>query len=66
MDLSHIMLSNDGPISTITINRPERANALNEQAVHELKQAVEATRARPGTRVIVITGAGERSFARTS
>ena len=62
MDLSHIMLNNDGPMSTITINRPERANALNRQAVHELKQAVEATRARPETRVVVITGAGERSF----
>ena len=62
MDFSHIVLHSDGPMSTITINRPERSNALNAQAVHELKQAVDATRERSDTRVVVITGAGERSF----
>jgi enoyl-CoA hydratase/carnithine racemase len=49
-------------ITTITINRPERANALNWQAARELAQAIESTREGPTTRVMVITGAGERSF----
>lgn len=62
MDLTYIAFRHDGPMSTITINRPERANALNAQAVDELKQAVDATRERSDTRVVVITGAGERSF----
>jgi enoyl-CoA hydratase/carnithine racemase len=62
MSFEHLLVSCDGPITTITINRPERSNALNTRVILELRQAVEATREVPGTRVIVVTGAGERSF----
>lgn len=62
MPFEHILVNHDEAVTTLTINRPERANALNSQAVHELKQAVEATRERPETRVMVITGVGERCF----
>jgi enoyl-CoA hydratase/carnithine racemase len=62
MPFEHILVNQEGAVTTLTINRPERANALNSQAVGELQQAVEATRDRPDTRVVVITGAGERSF----
>ncbi len=62
MAFEHILVSRDGPITTLTINRPERSNALNTRAIVELRQAVEATRETPETRVLVITGAGERSF----
>ncbi|PON12716.1 hypothetical protein C2W62_38165 [Candidatus Entotheonella serta] len=62
MSFEHILVSRNGSITTLTINRPERSNALNTRAILELRQAVEATREVPETRVIVITGAGERSF----
>ncbi len=62
MPFDHILVSDDGPIATLTINRPERSNALSTAAIVELKQAVEATRDRSATRVVVITGAGDRSF----
>lgn len=50
----------DGPVRTITLNRPEQANALRLEDV----DAVAAAVADPGpdTRVIVLTGAGRRSF----
>lgn len=63
MELTHLLVQHDGPVTTLTINRPQRANALNWTTVRELKQAVEATRDRPETRVVVITGAGQRAFA---
>ena len=59
MTFEHLIVSGDGPITTVTINRPERSNALNTRTIVELRQAVEATRE---PRVIVITGAGERAF----
>jgi len=62
VDFAHLLIHTADTITTITINRPERANALNWQTVRELKQAVEATRKSPTTRVVVITGTGERSF----
>ena len=62
MDLANILLHHDGAITTITINRPQVANALDFQTVQALRQAVEATQARMETRILVITGAGERAF----
>ncbi len=62
MSFEHILVSNNGSMTTLTINRPERSNALSTQTIIELRQAVEATREAPETRVIAITGAGERSF----
>lgn len=62
MSFEQLLVNRDGPITTITINRPERSNALNTRVILELRRAVEATREVPETRVIVVTGAGERSF----
>ena len=62
MDYSNVLVSHDAAVTTITINRPQRANALDWHTVRELRQAVEATQEAPDTRVIVITGAGERAF----
>ncbi len=62
MHFDHIVVGRNGAMTTLTIHRPERANALSLHTVRELKQAVEATRDFPETRVVVVTGAGERSF----
>lgn len=63
MEFTHLLMSREGPVTTITINRPQRANALSWATACELQQAIEATRDRPETRVIVITGTGDRAFA---
>ena len=62
MEFTHVRMRSDGAVTTITINRPQRANALNWETVREPRQAVEATRTMPETRVVVITGAGEQCF----
>jgi enoyl-CoA hydratase/carnithine racemase len=62
MSFEHILIHGQGPIVTITINRPQRANALNRQTARELKRAVESTRDMTDMRVVAITGAGERCF----
>ncbi|GIX47868.1 MAG: enoyl-CoA hydratase [Candidatus Tectimicrobiota bacterium] len=62
MDLTCIRVQHDGPVTTLTIDRPQVRNALDLQTAYELRQAVEATRARPELRVLVITGAGEQAF----
>jgi enoyl-CoA hydratase len=61
MNFTHLLLRSEEGITTITINRAKQANALNWETIGELKQAVEATQGTPETRVIVITGAGERT-----
>ena len=51
----------DSSITTITLNRPDRLNALNDQMQVEIAAAVAEADADPDTRVVVITGAG-RAF----
>lgn len=49
-------------IATITINRPERLNAMDAEHYQALSHAWVRVRDDPAVRVAVITGAGERSF----
>jgi enoyl-CoA hydratase len=48
-----------GRIATITLNRPERLNAINDQMPGEIRQAVEAANADDRVHVIVLRGAGK-------
>src|ERR1700730_1839347 len=50
-------------VATITINRPDRRNALSRTAISELRRAVAEAKADPDVRVVVITGAGDRAFS---
>lgn len=49
-------------ICTITINRPDKLNALNRTVIEELGQAIEAAGNDTSVRGIIITGAGPKSF----
>ncbi|MFW5679296.1 MAG: enoyl-CoA hydratase/isomerase family protein [Pseudomonadota bacterium] len=49
-------------IRTLTINRPQALNALNDAVMADLLAALDAIAADPATRVVVLTGAGERAF----
>lgn len=52
-----------GQVATVTINDPERRNALSNEAIADLRDAVEATGSDEGVRVVVITGAGDKAFS---
>ncbi len=49
-------------VTRITINRPDRRNALNDDVVAALAAAFEAAQADDACRVIVLSGAGDRAF----
>lgn len=52
----------DGPVAVITLNRPDRHNALSPEVVCRLADAFDAFEGDPKLRVAVITGAGTGSF----
>jgi enoyl-CoA hydratase len=56
-----IIYETDGPLARITLNRPERLNAINLTMPEELERAVGEANANPRVRVIVLRGAG-RAF----
>jgi naphthoate synthase len=57
-----ILYAEDGPIGTITLNRPEDGNMFNAVMCHEIRDCIENIRRETRTRVIVLTGAGEKFF----
>jgi naphthoate synthase len=57
-----ILYEEDGPIGTITLNRPDDGNMFNVTMCHEIRDCIEVIRRETRTRVVVITGAGDRFF----
>ena len=61
-DLENVLLERDAGVATITINRPKVLNALNAQTLDELRRVLLALERDEAVRVVIITGAGEKSF----
>ena len=62
MAFEHIILEKNAPIAVITIDRPKVLNALNAATIAELSEAFEQAAADSAVRVILLTGAGQKSF----
>lgn len=58
----YIQLEVDGGISLVTINRLKQLNALNTEVLKELEQAFDAISQDKNIAVVIVTGAGEKSF----
>ena len=63
MDFKEILYDVDGPLALVTINRPQRHNAISLDTLEELHGAVRLAATDDDVRVIAITGAGGRAFA---
>jgi enoyl-CoA hydratase/carnithine racemase len=59
---SLVRLTVDGAVATIELNRPDKHNALSMAMVERLESYVAELEARRDVRVVILTGAGERSF----
>ena len=62
MNYEHILSHFDNGITTITINRPSKLNALNKALIKELHEAFKKADKDRDTKVIIITGSGEKAF----
>lgn len=62
MGYSHILYKKEDSITTITINRPNKLNALNKATINELHHAFQEANADADTKVIILTGSGEKAF----
>ena len=62
MDFAEITYQEDGPIGTLTLNRPQDGNMFTPLMCHEIRDCINAVRRETRTRVLVITGAGDRFF----
>ena len=62
MSYEQILYAEDGPIGTITLNRPDDGNMFTATMCLEIRECIERVRNETRTRVLVLTGAGDRFF----
>src|SRR5688572_2595128 len=62
MSFENLLVERDGAVTLITLSRPKVLNALNAQTLDELTAAFDEVAADAGTRVVILTGAGDNAF----
>lgn len=62
MNYQNLLIDIREKIAIVTINRPDKLNALNHQTLAELKQAFEQLNSNNDVSVVILTGSGEKAF----
>lgn len=62
MEFENLILEKEDYLATLYINRPKALNALNAETLYELEAAIKDVKADPNIKVLIITGAGDKSF----
>jgi enoyl-CoA hydratase len=57
-----ILVTTEGPIATVTVNRPDKLNSLNPTVLRELTAAFIALDGSYAIRAAILTGAGDKAF----
>jgi len=58
-----VLLTTDGPVATLTLNRPQVLNAINREMVAGLAAALDQVEASPDLRAVILRGAGNGFMA---
>jgi enoyl-CoA hydratase len=62
MSYQNLLIDKRDGVAIVTINRPDKLNALNDKVMEELDSAFAALGSDPAVRGVVLTGAGEKAF----
>ena len=54
----NFLFEKDGPVYTITFNRPERRNCMNREVMAEFERLIHRVRDDRESRVLIVTGTG--------
>lgn len=62
MGFENLISEVEAGIATVTVNRPDKLNALNGATIAELQRCFDGLAADPAVRVVILRGAGEKAF----
>lgn len=62
MNYKNLILEIKNKVAVITINRPEKLNALNYETMNEIEDVIKLLNSNEEARVIIITGSGDKAF----
>ena len=63
MEFKNLTITRDGPVATVTLNRPDKLNALSVELMEEIRVCAERFREDVHTRVVIFAGAGKHFSA---
>ncbi|NBW99282.1 enoyl-CoA hydratase/isomerase family protein, partial [bacterium] len=58
----NVILKREGPIVIVTLNRPDKMNALNKEILEEFKKLLDVLETDRVARAIILTASGEKAF----
>jgi enoyl-CoA hydratase len=61
-ELVDVLLAVEGPVATVTLNRPDQRNPLSASMIRDLRAALDWCKHDASVAVVVLTGAGDRAF----
>jgi enoyl-CoA hydratase/carnithine racemase len=61
-ETDELVSTQQGPVLTLTINRPERRNSMTWEIIRELRRRLAEAKTDPGVRVVVLAGSGDQAF----
>ena len=61
--MSLVLVEKDAGVVTVTLNRPDKLNALTSELLTELGMALHGLVSDPELRCVILTGAGDKAFA---
>jgi len=62
MSYQNLLIEKKDAVAIVIVNRPDKLKALNDRTMEELDAAFTALAGDPGTRGVILTGAGEKAF----
>jgi len=62
MNYKNLLLEIKNNVAVVTINRPDKLNALNGETINELEDAFSSIKNNPEIFVVIVTGSGEKAF----
>ena len=62
MNYQNILFEIKNHTGLVTINRPDKLNALNNQTINEIEDVINSIKSNPDIFIVVITGSGEKAF----
>ncbi|MFZ1529856.1 MAG: enoyl-CoA hydratase-related protein [Ferruginibacter sp.] len=62
MQFNNLIFSVENNIAIITINRPDKLNALNKEVFNDLEKAIDELQKNPGIKSAILTGSGPKAF----
>ena len=62
MNYNNILIKEENPLAIVSINRPNKLNALNRETIQELHDAFKTLNKDKNIKAIILTGSGEKAF----